>query len=213
MPIQFLRIHDIQSHHFHNAMQIYRDSFPANEQHPIQTIEQRILSGRQELYVCVDSDQVMAFALLWNFEKLDFTLLDYLAVNKNQRGQQLGSQLLRYLKRITSKKGKHLVMEVENPSGEANPTNRINRIEFYLKNGAYIIKDTPYILPTLNNTTPTQMILMVIPFVNNTTFSPPQIADLITQLYIDLYGKTDHDATLIQLIHSIPSTITLTKSL
>ncbi|BDX38817.1 hypothetical protein CYCD_21720 [Tenuifilaceae bacterium CYCD] len=213
MSLQYSLIYNLNSPHFNDAMQIYRDSFPDNERHPIDTIKQRLQSGKQELYIGIDNENVVCIALLWYFDELNFILLDYFAVTKECRGKRIGSEFFRYLSGIATSKGKHLIMEVESPAGELNSAGKVKRINFYLNNGAYILKDIPYTLPSLNGTVPTEMILMVVPLNAKTTFSKKQVSNLITHLYIELYSKTENDTTLINLLHILPNQVELSKSL
>lgn len=213
MQLQYSLINNLNSPHFNDAMRIYLDSFPSNERHPIDTIKQRIQSGKQELYIGIDNGMVACMALFWHFDELNFILLDYFAVTKECRGKRIGSEFFRYLSDITSNKGKHLIMEVESPNEEPNSADKVKRINFYLNNGAYILKDVPYTLPSLNGTVPTEMILMIVPLNAKTTFSKKQVSNLITHLYIELYSKTENDTTLINLLHILPNQVELSKSL
>lgn len=209
MKFQYSLINNLNSPHFNDAMRIYLDSFPSNERHPIDTIKQRIQSGKQELYIGIDNENVVCIALLWYFDELNFILLDYFAVTEECRGKRIGSEFFRYLSDITSNKGKHLIMEVESPDVEPNSAGKVKRINFYLNNGAYILKDIPYTLPSLNGTVPTEMILMVVPLNAKTTFNKQQVFNLITHLYTDLYSKSENDTLLINLLQALPDQVKL----
>ncbi len=213
MQLQYSLINNLNSPYFNDAMQIYLDSFPSNERHPIDTIEQRIQLGKQELYIGIDNGMVACMALLWYFDELDFILLDYFAVSKECRGKRIGSGFFRYLFGIANRKGKHLIMEVENPDVEPNSADKVKRINFYLNNGAHILKDVPYTLPTLNGTVPTEMVLMAVPLNTGTTFNKQQVSNLITHLYTDLYSKPKNDTTLLDLLQALPNQVELTKNL
>ncbi|MGE0079500.1 MAG: GNAT family N-acetyltransferase [Bacteroidales bacterium] len=213
MSLQFLPVNNLNTQHFNDAIQIYLQSFPANEQQPINTIKQRVGEGREELYIGINNGIVVSMALLWHFSTINFTLLDYFAVTEESRGKQVGSQFFHFLSGIASCKGKHLVMEVESPTAESSSYDKVKRINFYLSNGAYILKDVPYTLPSLNGTHPTKMFLMVLPFNTSSVFSKQQVATLVTHLYIELYGKAINNLSLMELLQALPNQIELAVSI
>lgn len=190
-------------------MNIYLDSFPENERQSLSLVKKRIEDGKSLLFVGITADEVVAMALVWEFKQLDFVLLDYMAVKSKYRNFKIGSQFLANLKNRLGEKNKTIVLEVEHPNFGDNKTDRVKRIEFYLRNGALIIDDFIYLLPPLDNTTPTEMVLMVIPVQKTRRYKKSEIHELVTALYKELYLRKDSDSLLNSFIHKIPETITL----
>lgn len=211
MDIQFINHNNVDSEWFYQTMKIYIDSFPSNERHPIDTIKHRIKSEKSELYIGILNQKVICFALLWEFKNLDFILLDYFAVDIKYRRNQIGTQLFNFLKDIVKQRNKHLIIEAEHPNYGENQSERAKRINFYLNNGAFILKDVQYILPSLDGTIPTKMILMAISVNEGFCFEKEQISKLLTHLYVDVYGKNERNETLIKLIERLPNQINPTN--
>lgn len=148
-------------------MSLYLDSFPSNERHPLTVITHRIEEGDSKLYVGALSGQVVCMALLWHFKKINYLLLDYLAVGERYRSLKIGSVFLEYLAKTGVSVGRTMVFEVEHPSYDTNSTDRARRITFYIKKGAYIIDDFKYLLPPLDENDP-----LLLSFIDNV---PPLI--------------------------------------
>lgn len=200
---------NIHSTKFKEALNIYLQSFPSNERQEVSVIEQRVQNGLSLIFTAELSNKTMAFGLLWPFENSRFVLLDYLAVAPDHRQSRLGSALFRHMAKLVNEQGKTLVVETEHPEFGDNREERKKRLAFYFKNGCYLLKDVPYILPPLDGTLPTEMCLLVHPPDAVSCFTPEEIKQLSIRLYRELYGKNLNDATLQEIIHKLPSKITL----
>ena len=166
MKVEYQEVNDYSSELFSEAMKIYVDSFPANERQSIQTIKERMDANKSRLYVGTNNNQVVCMALVWYFSESEFVLLDYMAVKENYRQHQIGSDFFKHLTNSIIPKDKTTIMEVEHPDFGDNAEERKKRVDFYLNNGAYIIDDFIYLLPPLDGTIPTKMILMICPSLN-----------------------------------------------
>jgi hypothetical protein len=89
---------------------------------------------------------------------------------------------------------------------------RKRRINFYLNNGAYILEDFDYLLPSLDGTYPTEMILMVSPKYKGDIIKGEKIKELVTRLYIDLYKKNKSDKLLNTIINRTPNKLNLNNN-
>jgi len=94
-----------------------------------------------------------------------------------------------------------------------NVEQRKKRINFYIRNGAYLLKDTPYVLPSLDNTLPTEMSLMIAPKYKKDRLENKEIEIIFKLLYFELYEKTENDTQLHYIIKSIPSKVTLVNQI
>ena len=209
--IRFCCLHDKNDPYFQMAMKLYHSSFPDNERQTEETIISRIESGNSRLFAGIFNEQVVSMGILWNFSTIDFVLLDYLAVDEKMRQQGLGSRFFRFLAEVVCLENKSMVLEVEDPAFGENHTERKKRVLFYLKNGAFLLQDVPYILPPLDNTTPTHMLLMVYPFKKNPHFTCEEIKRLILFLYSELYNRTEKDVLFKSFINKLPPKIILTN--
>jgi GNAT superfamily N-acetyltransferase len=142
---------------------IYLTSFPENERDTRYQINHALENNIAHVGCYKESHQTVAIALIYPLTSIPATYLHYLATDPSYRGKKLGSQLLQQL--ITESESinhrKHtqslgLFWEVEcpdNTTSEAEKTLRKNRIKFYEKNHAHLLKKTftqPSVIPTNN---------------------------------------------------------------
>jgi ribosomal protein S18 acetylase RimI-like enzyme len=213
MQVKFQEILSVKNNYFKQAMLIYDEAFPSNEKHPIDLIQNRIINGHSKLYVGIIDGEVVCMSLIWNFNDLEFVLLDYMAVSSNYRNNNLGSQLFQFLSNRVRKLNKYMIIEVENYLFGSNTLERKRRINFYFKNGAYILEDFNYLLPSLDGTYPTEMILMVSPKYKEDILKGEQIKELVIRLYVDLYEKNTSDKLLNTILNKTPNKIKLNNKL
>ena len=213
MLVKFQEILSVKNNYFKQAMLIYDEAFPSNEKHPIDLIQNRITNGHSKLFVGIIDGEVVCMSLIWNFNDLEFVLLDYMAVSSNYRNNNLGSQLFQFLSNRVRKLNKYMIIEVENYLFGSNTLERKRRINFYFKNGAYILEDFNYLLPSLDGTYPTEMILMVSPKYKEDILKGEQIKELVIRLYVDLYEKNTSDKLLNTIINRTPNKIKLNNKL
>jgi len=209
----FHEILDIKDIHFANAMNIYDEAFPSNEKQPLALIKKRITESRSRLFVGLLNEDVTCMALLWDFKDLEFVLLDYMAVAKEYRNNQFGTELFKHLSNTISACNKYMVIEVENHLFGNNKDLRKKRINFYIKNGAHVLNEVPYILPSLDDTETTEMLLMISPKYQKAMIEFDKIELLIKRLYLDLYGKTENNNLLISILKNTPNKITFNNKI
>ena len=208
MKLFFHQISNTNDIHFEKAINIYNDSFPANERQPLAIIKKRITEEKSKLFVGLLNNEVIGMALLWDFSDLEFVLLDYMAIAENYRNKKFGTDLFKFLTDNNYNYNKYMIIEVENYLFGINTEQRKKRINFYIRNGAYILKDLHYMLPSLDNTLPTEMILMMSPKYKKNNIEKMEIERLIKRLYVEVYGKTEEDNLLISILKEIPDKIT-----
>ena len=165
--LSFHQISNINDIYFEKAITIYDESFPSNEKQPLSLIRKRVTENISSLFVGLLNDKVACMALLWDFKDLEFVLLDYMAVDKEHRNNKIGAIFFKYLSDTINTCNKHMIIEAENYLFGNNRELRKKRINFYIKNGAFILRDIPYILPSLDGTVPTEMCLMISPRYKN----------------------------------------------
>ena len=209
----FHEILDIKDIHFANAMNIYDEAFPSNEKQPLSLIKKRIIESKSRLFVGLLNEDITCMALLWDFKDLEFVLLDYLAVAKEYRNNQFGTELFKHLTHTINTSKKYMVIEVENHLFGDNKDLRKKRINFYIKNGAYVLNEVPYILPSLDDTETTEMLLMISPKYEKDMIEFDKIEPLIKRLYLDLYGKTENNNLLVSILKNTPDKISFNNKI
>lgn len=196
--------------YFPAAMGLYRESFPSSERQPEDRLRYRIETGKSTLIVGLTDQKLVSIAITWNFEKVNFMLLDYLAVSPSMQGKSIGGQVLAYVLQ-TLPTEKRLVIEVEDPTDENDRETKLKRIRFYLKNGAFLLKDVPYLLPSLDRSSPVPMRLMVAPGREGFLYEKQDIVRLIENLHREIYLQTD-SKLLDQIKPHIPAQTTMTDN-
>jgi GNAT superfamily N-acetyltransferase len=212
VTIEYKELRDTTGELFDQAMQLYLEAFPANERHPLAVIKSRIEVGDSKIYVGTLSGKVACMALMWYFKKINYVLLDYIAVGAEFRSLKIGSVFLEYLVKEGIADGRTMVFEVEHPAFGDNPAERKRRVAFYIKNGAYIIDDFVYKLPPLDGKVPTEMMLMLYPAQAIDSYSPDDVRSIVVSLYNELYGRDENDPLLLSFINTIPATIKLANN-
>jgi GNAT superfamily N-acetyltransferase len=207
MDIIFRQVLSTADVYFLQAIQIYEESFPPNERQPLSILADRVNQSKSKLYVGLLNDEVVCMALLWDFVNMEFVLLDYMAVKKSHRNNKIGASLFKFLQEDLKKIKKYLIIEVENYFFGANQEQRKKRVNFYINNGAYLLKDVDYILPPLDGSSPTEMFLLLCPRYHKERIDKKDLEKLIIRLYLDLYGKDQHDVLLNKIVEKIPAQV------
>ena len=207
--IRFYENNDVDSTDFSKAMKIYIDSFPAHERHSVETIKERVRNGSYKLFIGRSDGEVVFMALFWSLQGTKFVLFDYMAIKENIRNRGVGTYFMSNMHQILNTKDVNYILEVEDPRQGENKEQREKRVAFYKKNGLKEMKDVRYILPPLSGTTPTEMILMLLPKQQELELSGNTVKSVITQIYRELYGRDENDQLLNSFIHDVPHTIRL----
>jgi hypothetical protein len=210
--LSFRQISNINDIHFEKSLIIYDESFPSNEKQPLSLIKKRVKETTSSLFIGLLNDKVVCMALLWDFKDLEFVLLDYMAVDKEHRNNKIGANFFKYLSITIKTCNKYMIIEAENYLFGNNKELRKKRINFYIKNGAFILREIPYILPSLDDTVPTEMFLMISPRYKNDSIDFEKIEKLIKFLFINLYNKTEKDPLLISILKNTPQKISQNNS-
>ena len=197
--LTFHTINEPSSLGFKEALEIYENSFPANEKQSQNTLIERLLLGQERLIIGKIKEELISIAFLFDLINTDFLLLDYFALSPKSRGMGYGSSFFKYLKSTAQSQNKNLLMEVDDPSLGTEIEKR--RVAFYEKNGAKALKGIPYILPPLDNTLPTQQILMTTNL--KIELNKKEKNNLVENLYKQLYSREKEDYYLNQILNDI----------
>ncbi len=115
-----------------------REDFPRGERRPLFGMEKLQKAGRYDCYGYYQENSLEAYACYILTPNGSYALLDYFAVVPELRGNGIGSEFLRGLKRdVSAKCG--VFIEAESPDSaktEEERQTRERRIRFYLSNGA-----------------------------------------------------------------------------
>lgn len=211
--IDFTITSDSSSTEFQDAMELYSEAFPDNERQPLAKIKYRVEHGYYSLIMAKINWSVAGFSLLCPFTDSNFGLLDYIAIQKEQRGLGVGSKLFNKtwecFQQISP--SSFLVLEVEDPAF-SSPSERVmclRRVRFYQELGAKIVTNFRYLMPPMAGNSATNMLLMVYTGNNRVALNSQILANIVTQLYSKVYERYDDDPYLGQMLKNLPDNIVL----
>ena len=137
MEVKKLKTEEI-SEWYHNYL---LKDFPENEAKPLDNIVELVNSGRYNIYVYYDSDEICGYATIWKRPGFITFLLDYLGVPSHLRNRGIGRDILDDIReRLVQEEGRSnisMILESETPTDDSDPENEIRkrRIGFYRRNG------------------------------------------------------------------------------
>lgn len=107
---------------------LYQQAFPKEERRPFSLLLWECKKRVMEI-LCVEEKGEFVGILISSFSK-DLVLIEYFAINPNQRGGGIGSKVLQLVKKRYQ--GRRIMLEIETPDGEEI---KARREEFYKRNG------------------------------------------------------------------------------
>lgn len=107
--------------------------FPKNERPNLEGFRKRILKKNEEVYIFEENGKDKGYCIIDHLQ--EYILVAFLAVYNGNRGQGIGTKILKEIKeKYTNKKG--ILLEVEDPDFAKNEEEKIiqqKRIKFYEK--------------------------------------------------------------------------------
>lgn len=108
---------------------LYRSAFPAAERKPFAVIANQYRKRKMDVWCIEQDEEFLGLATTINGD--DLILIDYLAIEKDHRGEGVGSAALAALQK--KYKGKGVFLEIESVYEDApNQQERLRRKQFYL---------------------------------------------------------------------------------
>ncbi len=128
---------------FKEFKELYRKhiikDFPKNERPNLQRFRKRMLKNNEETYIFEEDGNAKGYCIVDELQ--EYILIAFLATYKENRGQGIGTKILRDLKeKYSNKKG--ILLEVEDPEFAKNEEEKNiqeKRIKFYKKSDFKII--------------------------------------------------------------------------
>ncbi len=135
--MDLIKVTNTNSEDFNKAFEILDYSFPEDEKITKKELIKLISLNKSELFVAKKDKTIVGFINSQPVNKYYF--IGYLAINKDYRGQGIGSQIM-----STFMKDKKVILEVEKPTNKETK----NRIHFYKKLGL-VLNEFNFIMPRL----------------------------------------------------------------
>jgi len=119
---------------YKNIKKLYKKTFPKKERKPFKFILSLQEKGFCNIYIITDEDNLF-FGFLTTLNKDNTLILDYLAIDSNYRGKNIGTKTLQALSNIYANKCIFIEIEDTTSSNAKNIICRLKRKNFYAKNG------------------------------------------------------------------------------
>lgn len=183
------RISNLKSEYFHKCMEIYNASFPQKERHSVEMIEQRIKSGKEFLFAWCENGEVIGIALFWDLGINKIVIMDYYAIHKDHRNNGNGDIFLNKILNHFHNHDTNLMIEVENPNINQSEI-KSRRVKFYEKLNFKELKNFEYLMPSINDLGPVEMILMVNPCMKIDKFTKLEMKQIVGKIYQEMYYQS-----------------------
>jgi hypothetical protein len=154
------------------------------------------------------SGDVIGFATLLVGQTM--ALIEYMAVDRLQRGGGVGSALYRHCREIELPPTLPLLVEIDSDcEASADQEIRARRKHFYLRLGCKQLVGLDYILPLRGAGPPPLMDLLVDEDIL-VDFAPrAMVAEWLREIYRLAYGCSSNDSRLLAMIKSLPDEVPL----
>jgi GNAT superfamily N-acetyltransferase len=207
--IEFCEIKDEFSEEFTEAMRIYLDSFPENERRPVASLEREISSEKSRLVIGKIDGKVAFMSLLHPVKGTSFLLCDYMAIAEGYRNLGIGERFLKNVFSILADiEFSYFLGEVENPYLDKDEL-KMRRVRFFKRMGMKELKDVRYLLPPLQETHPTEMILMVLCKTEANCLKGEELREILIRIFRNVYGREEDDEILAEILAGVPDKIVL----
>ncbi|WP_157151072.1 GNAT family N-acetyltransferase [Brachyspira sp. SAP_772] len=158
--------------------QIFNEAFPIEERWNFEMILENKSNSRYKFYSILDDDKPIGLTMIWIFEKFYFG--EYLAIDKNLRGKNYGSQVLNKI--FDMHDDKLIVIEVEPYDLNDIAKRRIN----WYKRCGFILSDYDYDMPCIKDGKRDTMKMQIM--TNKEIQTKEEYNNIITTLYDKVYN-------------------------
>ncbi len=185
-------------HLFNEFVNIYEDSFEPNEQESKESILNRVKSGFYKLIALKKDGQIVGFYILDLVKP--FVVVMYIAVEKNQRGKGLGSEMIEQIKEYFSSLDGYfwLLIEAKHKQSLLYERFGFKKLDFF------------YAIPSFDKSDDiVKMNLLLMQKEKNIT--QEKLRFIIHQIFTQGYRLQENDERLIYQLNQIPQHIKFTK--
>lgn len=191
---------------FDGIYAIYSLAFPKSEQKPKDALIKMFHSPSYTFYLAFNDEKALGFCVMYHPKNDNFFLLEYMAIEENQRDSGIGSLLLAYsIEQLFKTHGERtLLVEIDAPlcSLEKQEIHQ-KREQFYRRFGFLKIDPFNYVLALKSDELPPPMKLLVYDL-NVDSISKATLLHWLERLYVDVNDCSIHDPRIAQMLHNTP---------
>lgn len=191
--IELIKVTDLQSSEYSEAMELYNSLFPEEERLSAEQVEEMIGSGVYTLIAArhIALNKIIGFALAVFNKNPKFLFVDNLAIDSSFQGQGYGSLIFTLLDEMQESGSLGFFFEIELPELAVDAEDKITRekrVNFYKRLGCFPMKEIAYKFP-IKDQEPLPLCLMFKPYPGVTVLK----ADTIKEMIKCVYDKIHYD--------------------
>ena len=204
------RVHASTEPEFAELVRIYSEAHPESERKKVELLSMMLERPEYLFQVVSHQDRVIGFAIILCFAESDACLLEYMAIDKSQRGQGIGQFLFKELIKLRELSGRYLLAEVDSDKTEtADRIDRTRRKAFYRRLGCKEIEKLCYIMPKISTTTPPAMDLLVHRQILPQSIERSHLRNWLQSCYVQVYGMDKNDPRIDMMLRNLPEDLRL----
>ncbi len=197
---------------FRDLLRIYREAIPSSERKHDDVLAEMLARDDYEFRIAQLQNGVVGFAIVKSFRSCNASLLEYMAVDRSQRGNGIGSLLFRDASSADSTMARYVLIEVEDAEevvGLSEDLQRRRRKAFYHANGCREVAELSYLMPTVSAQRPPPMKLMAYRRDLPETIDKTELRRWLEGIYVEVYRQSVNDMRIAQMLAAVPNQVTL----
>ena len=197
---------------FRDLLRIYREAIPSSERKDDDVLAEMLARDDYEFHIAQLKSGVTGFTIVKSFRSCDASLLEYMAVDRAQRGNGIGSLLFRHASTADSTITRYVLIEVEDAEQVAElseDAQRRRRKAFYRANGCREVAGLSYLMPTVSTERPPPMKLMVYRRDLPHAIDKTELRRWLEGIYLEVYRQSAGDVRLAQMLSTVPKRVSL----
>ncbi len=197
---------------FRDLLRIYREAIPSSERKDDLVLSEMLARDDYEFRVAQLGSGVAGFTIVKSFRSCDASLLEYMAVDRTQRGNGIGSLLFRHASSAESTITRYVLIEVEDAeevAGLSEDAQRRRRKAFYRANGCREVAEFSYLMPVVSTERPPAMRLMVYRRDFPNAIDKAELRRWLEAIYVEVYRQPVSDPRIAQMLASVQNPVSL----
>lgn len=195
---------------FGGLCRIYSESLPVREQKPLAELGAMVARVDYRFVLMTSEDQCLGFCIFFVPLHMDFSLLEYMAVDQRHRESGLGSELFKRSAGIAGIGDRLMLIEVDSDREVcADRDQRTRRRHFYERLDCRRVENLAYLLPLAGVGQPPEMDLMIRNPAAGPAISKSRLTEWISTVFRDVYSCKETDPRIGRMMAPISDPVRL----
>jgi hypothetical protein len=192
---------------FSALFKIYAEAIPPNECKSRDELAAMLRSPHYCFLVFEDKAVVLGFSITYLPKTETFALLEYMAVAKAQRSRGLGSTLFQLALSSEFLPARHevVIVEIDSPSERSahDVSIRARRLEFYERNGCFLVPNLKYLFPLVCEKPAPEMNLLIHFRGQRRPILKTEFRQWLQSIYEEVYAMTAGDPRINKMLSQV----------